>query len=128
MILMGIVYLPSLCDYWKKDSIFHYSPIADKITRDQMRGYYHVRLKCKKYCKYIFWFLFDVAISNTYFLARAHCGLKSSLKDTRASSCTTSDIYRTKQNTLTILYLFMQDDVYTRYSVHNIFTAYIQRT
>ena len=35
MILMGIVHLPSLCDYWKKDSIFHYSPIADKITRDR---------------------------------------------------------------------------------------------
>ena len=32
---MGIVHLPSLCDYWKKDSIFHYSPTADKTTRDR---------------------------------------------------------------------------------------------
>ena len=24
---------------------------------DQLRGYYHVRLKCRKYYKYIFWFL-----------------------------------------------------------------------
>ena len=30
-------------------------------TNDQFRGYYHVRLKCHKFYKYIFWFLFDVA-------------------------------------------------------------------
>ena len=52
---------------------------------DQMRGYYHVRLKCRKFYKYIFWFLFDITISNTYFLARAHCGLKCSLKDARVT-------------------------------------------
>ena len=35
MILMGIVHLPSLCDYWKKDEIFHYSPVASWISRDR---------------------------------------------------------------------------------------------
>lgn len=35
MILMGIVHLPSLCDYWKKDEIFHYSPVASRISRDR---------------------------------------------------------------------------------------------
>ena len=34
-ILMGINQLTSLADYWKKDPYFHYSPIADRITRDR---------------------------------------------------------------------------------------------
>ena len=35
MILMGLVKLPSLNDYWKKDEVFHYTPIADRISRDR---------------------------------------------------------------------------------------------
>ena len=35
MILMGINQLPSLYHYWKRDPQFHYSPIADRITRDR---------------------------------------------------------------------------------------------
>ncbi len=35
MILMGVVKLPSLADYWKRDEIFHYAPIASRITRDR---------------------------------------------------------------------------------------------
>ena len=35
MILMGIVKLPALADYWKSSEIFHYSPIARRITRDR---------------------------------------------------------------------------------------------
>ena len=35
---------------------------------DQLRGYYHVRLKCTKNYKYIFWFLFDVSTTNAYIL------------------------------------------------------------
>ena len=50
---------------------------------DQLRGYYHVRLKCRKSYKYIFWFLFDVAISNAHILARKYLGSKSTLKDAR---------------------------------------------
>ena len=38
---------------------------------DQLRGYYHVRLKCRKYYKYIFWFLFDVAVINSYITQQA---------------------------------------------------------
>ena len=37
---------------------------------DQLRGYYHVRLKNRKYYKYIFWFLFDVSITNSFILFR----------------------------------------------------------
>ena len=39
---------------------------------DQLRGYYHVRLKCRKYYKYIFWFMFDLAITNTYVLYKTY--------------------------------------------------------
>ena len=39
---------------------------------DQLRGYYNVRLKCRKFYKYIFWFLFDVAVTNSYILFRQH--------------------------------------------------------
>ena len=34
-ILMGINSLPALKDYWKRDPAFHYSPIADRISRDR---------------------------------------------------------------------------------------------
>ena len=35
MILMGLVKMPSIYDYWQKDDIFHYAPIANKISRDR---------------------------------------------------------------------------------------------
>jgi hypothetical protein len=35
-ILMGINHLPAL-DYWSTDPTLHYSPIADRITRDRFR-------------------------------------------------------------------------------------------
>ena len=34
---MGINHLPSLDDYWKLDSVLHYSPVADKITCQRFR-------------------------------------------------------------------------------------------
>ena len=33
MLLMGIVHLPSLYDYWKNDEVYHYSPVASRISR-----------------------------------------------------------------------------------------------
>ena len=35
MILMGIVRLPALSDYWSKDNMLRYGAIADKISRDR---------------------------------------------------------------------------------------------
>ncbi len=35
---------------------------------DQYRGYYHVRMKCRKFYKYIINFLFDVTITNSFIL------------------------------------------------------------
>ena len=37
---------------------------------DQLRKYYGVRLKCNKNYKYIFWFMFDVCVTNAYILSR----------------------------------------------------------
>ena len=34
-ILMGINHLPALDDYWSTDPALHYSPVADRITRDR---------------------------------------------------------------------------------------------
>ena len=36
-ILMGINHLPSLDDYWRRDPLLHYAPIAGRITRDRFR-------------------------------------------------------------------------------------------
>ena len=37
---------------------------------DQLRKYYSVRLKCNKNYKYIFWFIFDVCITNSIILSK----------------------------------------------------------
>ena len=36
-VLMGLVRLPEIEDYWKQDPFFHYAPIADRIPRDRFR-------------------------------------------------------------------------------------------
>lgn len=46
---------------------------------DQLRGYYHVRMKCRKIYKYIYNFLFDVAITNAYIIYH-HCHPDSKVK------------------------------------------------
>ena len=41
---MGIAHLPALNDYWSTDPTLHYSPIADRISRDHFREisrYFH---------------------------------------------------------------------------------------
>ena len=35
---------------------------------DQLRQYYHVKLKCRKFYRYIFWFIFEAAVANAYIL------------------------------------------------------------
>ena len=39
---------------------------------DQFCQYYHVQLKCSKYYKYIFWFLFDVTVSNSFIILKTN--------------------------------------------------------
>ena len=43
---------------------------------DQLRGYYNTPIKCRKYCKYIFWFLVDVAIVNAFILCKEFSSLE----------------------------------------------------
>lgn len=53
---------------------------------DQLRGYYSLRTKGKKCYKYIWWFLFDVAVTNMYILAKYHSPMVvKSVKQFRAS-------------------------------------------
>ena len=35
MILMGLVRLPAISDYWRKDMEYHYKAIASQMTRDR---------------------------------------------------------------------------------------------
>ena len=41
LILMAIIHLPSIDDYWNRDPLMHYSPIADRISRDRFRELSH---------------------------------------------------------------------------------------
>ena len=36
-VLMGLVHLPAVDDYWRKDEYFRYSPISDRISRSRFR-------------------------------------------------------------------------------------------
>ena len=44
---------------------------------DQHRGYYHVRMKCRKFYEYIANFLFDVSITNSFILHNISHGDKN---------------------------------------------------
>lgn len=37
LILMAINHLPALDDYWKRDPLMHYAPVADRISRERFR-------------------------------------------------------------------------------------------
>ena len=51
---------------------------------DQLRQYYHVRMKCRKFYRYIFWFVFEAALANAYILYTHHSGLpRQPLKEFR---------------------------------------------
>ena len=59
--------------------------MAGVDKNDQLRGYYAVRTKSTKNYKYIFWFLFDVAIVNAFILYQRvpTVGKKLTLKEFR---------------------------------------------
>ena len=67
-------------------SVLQYNKCMGGVDHsDQLRGYYNVRLKGRKCYKYIFWFLFDVAITNSYILCKHHSTLQVlSTKEFRA--------------------------------------------
>ena len=52
------------------EAITQYNCYMGGVDRnDQLRQYYHVRLKCRKYYKYIFWMLFDITITNSFIIS-----------------------------------------------------------
>ena len=52
---------------------------------DQLRGYYNIEIKSRKYYKYLFYAALDVAITNTYIMSRFFPNLKEkNLKEFRA--------------------------------------------
>ena len=51
---------------------------------DQLRQYYHVRLKCQKMYRYLFWFIFEVATANAHILSTHYSGaVRKPLKEFR---------------------------------------------
>ena len=55
-------------------SIMDYNTYMGGVDRgDQVRGYYSCRMKCRKFYKYIFHFLLDVAITNAFILQKGYC-------------------------------------------------------
>ena len=51
---------------------------------DQLRGYYNIEMKSRKYYKYLFYAALDVAITNTYILSKFFSSLKQkNLKEFR---------------------------------------------
>ena len=49
------------------DAVVLYNKYMAGVDKgDQLRQYYRVRTKCTKHYKYIFWFMFDVAITNAF--------------------------------------------------------------
>ena len=66
-------------------SVVMYGQYMRGVDRnDQLRGYYRVRLKGRKYYKYIICFLFDLAITNAYILHHPHASVRGmTMKDFR---------------------------------------------
>ena len=55
-------------------NIVAYNKFMGGVDRsDQLRGYYKVRTKSRKFYKYIFWFLFDSCIVNAFTLIKHYC-------------------------------------------------------
>ena len=49
-------------------------------ANDQLRGYYHIRLR---FYKYMYWFMFDVSVTNTFVLCKhfTDLGMKTFRKE-----------------------------------------------
>ena len=63
----------SRAEYSCPNSIGDYNDYMGGVdANDQFHGYYKVPSKCKKHYKYIFWFLFDLAITNVYIVWKSN--------------------------------------------------------
>ena len=56
------------------EAVLLYNKYMGGVDRgDQLRGYYACRTKSRKFYRYIFYFLFDVAITNAHILQKNFC-------------------------------------------------------
>ena len=65
-------------------SFVNYNMYMGGVDRgDQLRGYYKCAIKTRKWYKYLFYFLFDVAITNSYILYK-HYSQNTYLKNIKS--------------------------------------------
>ena len=56
------------------EAVLLYNKYMGGVDRgDQLRGYYACRTKSRKFYRYIFYFLFDTAITNAHILQKSFC-------------------------------------------------------
>ena len=68
------------------EAIISYNEFMGGVDRgDQLRGYYSCRTKSRKFYKYIFYFLLDVAITNAFVLYKHYtaCSKYKTIRDFR---------------------------------------------
>ena len=68
------------------EAIINYNHFMGGVDRrDQCRGYYSCRTKSRKFYKYIFFFLYDVCITNAYIIYKHHSSpvVHKNIKDFR---------------------------------------------
>ena len=53
-------------------------------SNDQLREYYHVRLKSHKRYKFLLGMIFEIAITNTFVLVKANPAMKDETKSMKA--------------------------------------------
>ena len=56
-----------------RKAIIIYNRYMGGVDSDQLRGYYNCKVKSRKFYKYIFYFLFDVSITNAFILYKNFC-------------------------------------------------------
>ena len=66
-------------------SVVAYNKYIGGVDRnDQVRKYYHVRMKSRKSYKYFFWFAFEVAVANAYILSKHNPATRQRYKNSRS--------------------------------------------
>ena len=60
-------------------SIVDYNKYMGGVDRgDQLRKYYHVHVKSRNSYKYIFWYLFEISVLNSFILSPYSCNIPNS--------------------------------------------------
>ena len=72
-------------EYSCPEAVLQYNKFMGGVDmNDQLREYYSVRTKTRKNYKYLFWFVFDVAVTNAFILSK-ETGYVKTVKEFRSS-------------------------------------------